>query len=364
MRYVPIQSIKEGSILKKSVYGHNGHILLKEGVVLDSYYIQKLNNVGINGVYIEDELSKGIEVKSVISEELRHKAVLSVQKTFIYAQKSSSSDLENKETNETINNITKEIVDEILDSENLMINMIDLKVFDDYTFYHSLNVAIISIVLGCSLSLKKEELYSLGLSAIMHDIGKIFVPKDVLNKPQKLDDKEWILMKKHPTRGFKYLKDKFKLPAESYKGILSHHERWNGTGYPNGFEYKDINLYSRIIAVADVYDALISDRPYRKGLLPSEAIEFILSGNDVLFDPEIVNCFIRKVTPYPSGTIVKLSNNSVAIVVENFEGHGNRPLVRVFIESSNSVEPYLVDLRKKENLSLTIIGVKKDQELA
>src|SRR6056297_3603837 len=107
MRYVPAQSIKKNSILKKTVYGPNGNVLLKEGVILDSYYIGKLKKLGINGVYIEDELSKGIEVKSIISEELRHEAVTSVQKTFIYAQKSHVSDKELEESNKKINNITR-----------------------------------------------------------------------------------------------------------------------------------------------------------------------------------------------------------------------------------------------------------------
>ena len=360
MRYVPIQSIKENSILKKTVYGPNGNVLLKEGVTLDSYYINKLKKVGINGVYIEDELSKGIEIKNLISEELRHEAVTSVQETFIYAQKSHVSDKELRDNNERINNITKKIVDEILSSQDLMINMIDLKVFDDYTFYHSLNVAIISIVLGASLDFTKEELYSLGLGAILHDIGKIFIPIEVLNKPDKLDNKEWSTMKKHPFRGFEFLKNKFKLPADAYKGILMHHERWNGTGYPKKHSFNDITKHGRIIAVADVYDALISDRPYRKGLVPSEAIEYIIAGNDTLFDPKIVEIFLRKVTPYPSGTIVKLSNNSLAIVVKNFEGNGNRPLLRVFNEGSKNVSPYILDLRDYKNLSITITGVKKN----
>ncbi|MFO7887702.1 MAG: HD-GYP domain-containing protein [Eubacteriales bacterium] len=360
MRYVPIQSIKENSILKKTVYGPGGNVLLKEGVILDSYYIGKLKKVGINGVYIEDEISKGIEIKNIISEELRHEAVTSVQKTFIYAQKSHVSDKEYEKNNDLINNMTKNIVDEILNSEDLMINMIDLKVFDDYTFYHSLNVAIISIVLGASMDLTKEELYALGLSAILHDIGKIFVPKEILNKPGTLDKKEWLIMRDHPYRGFKFLKDKFNLPAKSYKGILMHHERWNGSGYPKKYSYYDISEYGRIIAVADVYDALISDRPYRKGLVPSQAIEYILGGNDTLFDPKIVNIFLKKVTPYPSGTIVKLSNNSLAIVVENFEGHGNRPLVRVFNENKKNITPYNLDLRSHENLAITIMEVKKE----
>jgi len=259
-----------------------------------------------------------------------------------------------------INNVTRKIVDEILSSQELMINMIDLKVFDDYTFYHSLNVAIISIVLGASLNFTKKELYALGLGAILHDIGKIFVPKEILNKPDKLDNKEWARIRNHPIIGFKFLKDKFKLPVDAYKGIQMHHERWNGSGYPKKHSFKDISIYGRIIAVADVYDALISDRPYRKGLLPSEAVEYIIAGNDSLFDPEIVGMFLKKVTPYPSGTIVKLSNKSLAIVVENYEGSGNRPLVRVFNKNDENIDPYILDLRKDGNLSITIIGVKKE----
>jgi len=360
MRFVPVQSIKENSILKKTVFGPNGSVLLKEGVVLDTYFISKLKKVGINGVYIEDELSKGIEIKNIISEELRHEAIKSVQETFIFSQKKHVSDMELDKSSKNIENYNKNMVDEILSSNDLMVNMIDLKVFDDYTFYHSLNVAIISIVIGASLDFRKEDLYALGLGAILHDIGKIFIPKEVLNKPGKLDNEEFNTIKKHPDKGYKFLKEKFKLPAEAFKAILMHHERWNGNGYPKKYSYNEITKKARIIAVADVYDALISDRPYRKGLLPSEAVEYILAGNDTLFDPKIVEVFLRKVTPYPSGTIVKLSNNSIAIVVENHEGHGNRPVVRVFNENGDNIEPYVLDLRDYENLSITITGVKKE----
>jgi len=360
MRYVPVQSIKENSILKKTVFGPNGNILLKKGIILDKYFINKLKNLGINGVYIEDELSKGIEIKNIISEELRHEAIKSVQETFIFAQKNSVSDKELDESNKKIENITKNIVDEILSSQELMINMIDLKVFDDYTFYHSLNVAIISIVIGASLDFTREELYALGLGAILHDIGKIFIPKEILNKPGKLDRIEMHTIKEHPDKGYKFLKKKHKLPAESYKGILMHHERWNGSGYPKEHSYSEITKKARIIAVADVYDALISDRPYRKGLLPSEAVEYILAGNDTLFDPKIVEVFLKKVTPYPSGTIVKLSNKSLAIVVKNYEGYGNRPVARVFNENGDNIKPYVLDLRDYENLSITITGVKQE----
>jgi HD-GYP domain-containing protein (c-di-GMP phosphodiesterase class II) len=360
MRYVPVQSIKENSILKKTVYGPNGNVLLKEGVVLDTYFISKLNKVGINGAYIEDELSKGIEIKNIISEELRHEAIKNVKETFIFSHKKHASGRESDKNSNNIENITKNIVAEILNSEDLMVNMIDLKVFDDYTFYHSLNVAIISIVIGASLDFSKKDLYSLGLAAILHDIGKVFIPKEVLNKPGKLDSKEFDTIKEHPGKGYKFLKEKFKLPAESFKAILMHHERWNGSGYPKKYSYNEIPKKARIIAVADVYDALISDRPYRKGLLPSEAVEYIIGGNDTLFDPKIVEVFLRKVTPYPSGTIVKLSNNSIAIVVENHEGYGNRPVVRVFNENGYNIQPYVLDLKEYDNLSITITGVKKE----
>ncbi len=360
MRYAPLQIVKEGSVLGKTIYGHNGAVLLQAGVTLTNNYIKKLKKLGLNGLYIKDEISKGVEVKSVINEGLKNKAVLDIKNTFVLAESSSRSNKERIDNYNKLNETISSFIDEISRNDNLVINIIDLKIFDDYTFFHSVNVAILSIVIGMSLNLARKDIHNLGIAAIMHDIGKVFIPIDILNKKDKLNQKELRIIKKHSKDGFLYLKEKYPVPYKCYEGVLHHHERYDGSGYPLTLKGNQISLFGRIIAIADVYDALISDRPYRKGFAPNEALEYILAGGDNLFDMELVEKFTRKIQPYPAGTIVKLSNGLTAIVIENFEGRGFRPVVKVFKDGDKKISPYILDLWDSDTMSITIVDQVND----
>ena len=359
VRFVPINEIQPGTELKQTVFGGNGEILLNSGVVLDNYYLNKLKKLGLNGVYIEDAISEGIEVKDIIGDELRQKSIKHIKQTFLTVQKPHVSEQEKEHQFDELNQTVKNVVDEVLSNNDLMINMIDLKVFNEYTFYHSLNVALIAIVLGVSLGLSKQDLNELCLASFLHDIGKLFVPDTILNKSGPLSEKEMSVIKKHPQDGRDYLHKHHQISNKTAEGIYSHHEKWNGTGYPEQLKHSDIPFFGRIISVADVYDALVSDRPYRCGYEPSDALEYILSGNDLFFDPSVVDALMSKVSPYPLGSIVFLSNNTTGIVVKNFEKRGSRPLVRVFEENGKIVSPYILDLCSSSNLSVTITGTKK-----
>jgi len=240
--------------------------------------------------------------------------------------------------------------------------LIDLKVFDDYTFYHSLNVAVLSLVLGVALKYNKEELYKLGLAALLHDIGKVFIPKDILNKKGKLTDEEFEIIKTHSDKGFEYLKNTYNVPITTYMGVRLHHEKYNGGGYPLGKKGEEIYVYARIIAIADVYDALTSDRVYRKAMTPSEAMEYIMGNSGIMFDPNLVELFIRKVAPYPVGTSVQLSDGRVGIVVENYENFCLRPKIKIIKEKDKNIEPYLIELRNKETMHITITGFYTDTD--
>jgi HD-GYP domain-containing protein (c-di-GMP phosphodiesterase class II) len=344
----------------KTIYGLHGEVLLRAGIELSNNYINKLKGIGLNGVYIHDDISKDIEVKSLINESLKNQAVKDMKDSFVFAEKGSYSKAESIKAFNRISETVSSFIDEISKNDNLIINMIDLKVFDDYTFYHSVNVALLAIVLGMSLNLSKKNIHDLGIAAIMHDIGKVFIPIEILNKDGKLEQNEWNIIKKHSRNGYTYLRDKYPIPYKCYEGVLHHHERWDGTGYPLELKANQISLFGRIIAIADVYDALISDRPYRKGFAPYEALEYILAGGDSMFDMNLVEQFTKKIQPYPVGSIVTLSNGFTAIVVENFEGRGTRPVVRVFKDENKEIEPFILDLWDKSTRSITVTGIIED----
>lgn len=360
MRFIPVQSLMEGMVIAKSLYDINQQLLLREGTVVQKGYIDRMAQLGYQGIYIDDEISKDIEVKDVIRDELRMKAIQSVKDAFIYTDLSTAKG--HKQAKQKID-VTKmlitNIVEEILENKDTMVNLIDLKFFDDYTFFHSVNVAVLSILIGAELGLSREQLYNLGLASILHDIGKVFIDKDILNKPDALTESEYAIIQKHSEYGYTYLKNTFEIPAAAYVAVLQHHEHYNGLGYPNQKSKEDISLLGRIICIADVYDALTSNRPYRKGLLPSEAMEYIMANGGIMFDVKLTKIFARKVAPYPVGTYVRLSTGDLGIVVKNNSEACMRPQVKIFVDKyGNKVKPNIIDLKEDRLLrNVTITGI-------
>ena len=350
MRFVPTLCLRNGMILGKSLYDPDGTLLLKQGQILKSSHIDTIYNLGYRGIYVIDDLSRDIMIESVIDDELRLSAVQAVKSIYIQSEKGADDDV----ILESTQSVAIELVDKIIESKDILVNMVDLKVFDDYTYYHSVNVAVLSIVIGIAMQLSRTELYNLCLSALLHDIGKVFVRKGIIDKKGRLTPDEFEEVKKHTIYGYNYLRDRMNIPIKSLLGSLQHHEKFDGSGYPEGICGMKISDYGRMIAVADVYDALTSDRPYRKAMLPSEAMEYIMGGAGSIFDPRIVDIFSRKVAAYPLGTCVRLSNGLPAIVVENYADCCMRPKVRII----DTEPPQFIDLRNDRNSwNITIVAI-------
>lgn len=342
-------------VLAKSLFGKDQSLLLGKGQTIKESYIEKIGKLGYSGVFISDSLSDDIEIESMISDQLKMSAVGAVKDVFI----NSGDDIgHNNEVIEKTRKIVEDLIDELLYNRNLMVNMVDLKVFDDYTFYHSVNVAVLSLIVGISLDLPRPALYKLGLGALLHDIGKLFISKEILSKKGPLTPDEFAQIKRHPSLGFEYLINHYDIPAKSYLGALHHHERYDGSGYPLALKGEHISEIGRIIAIADVYDALTSDRPYRRALLPSDAMEYVMGGSNTMFDPVYVRKFTRKVAAYPLGTIVVLSDSTRGIVVKNYEDCCTRPCIRVISENGGRAGARYIDLRDDFNTtSLTIVEI-------
>lgn len=355
MRYVPVNCISEGMVVGKKLIGKNGELLLNVGTVIKSSYIKKIKELGYSGLYIQDEVSQDIEIVETIDEELRFRTASKLEQVFTELERSTTPTLKYLSA---FSDIVSEIINRIFENKEAMINMLDLKAFDDYTYLHSTNVAVLAVVLGASMNLNALELHKLGLSALLHDIGKVFVPKTLLNKPDKLSDEEFRVIQTHSSKGYEFLKSNYEFPMSSYLGVFQHHEKYDGTGYPVGLSGKQIHLFGRIIAITDVYDALTSSRPYRVALLPSEAIEYIMANGGTHFDPEIASKFTTKIAPYPVGMTVKLSNNTSGIVMENYSDSCLRPKIKIIKHGETPVKPYVIDLTADPYyLNVTIVGI-------
>lgn len=341
MRFIPIDRVKPGMVLAKAIYDDADCVLLGAYVELTKEYIVKLVERGFPGIYIEDELSKDIEIQEAISNTLRNEAVRSLRDCNI----------------DQGMNVAQKIVEELLNKKTVSLDMIDLRSFDDYTYRHSVNVAVLSTVVGMGMGLTPKELINLCAAAIFHDLGKLEIAEEILNKPGRLTDEEFAVMKQHPVMSYELIKGKWNISSTTKKAVLSHHENEDGSGYPHGLERDQIHLYAKIVHVADVYDALTTRRPYKKPYSPAEAMEYLMGGCGILFDQKIVKAFMKKVPLYPKGATVLLSTDEVALIVENQKHNNMRPIVR--LEDGREI-----DLNDWEQLSVTIVGVPGEEILA
>lgn len=348
MRYVPIYCLHDGMKLGRNIYSSDGITLLSKDVRLTDEYIKSLEKLGVNGVYIEDNVSHDIAIKSIISDELRVQAIKSIKGIY-----NDPDNVSNSIT--TVESMAKSIIGEILNNKNIMINMVDIKTFDDYMYSHSVNVAVLSSVIGMAMHLENSKIEKLTASALLHDIGKVFIPKSIINKNERLTDEEEKLYKSHTEKGYRYIKQHYNIPVTTYVGILQHHERYDGYGYPDGKRGEEISKFGRILSVCDAYDNLVSEKPNKKAYLPSDAIEYIMANNGQIFDPKVVKVFLKRVAPYPLGTIIKLSNGEKAIVIGNNEECSTRPMVRNI--ETNTVYDLTFDTKLK---NVTIISVENN----
>ncbi len=312
MRFVPIQNVKPGMVLGRPIKNSSRSVMLGWGVELTEIYIQKIKEQGYAGLYIEDEFSKDIQIAETISPETFERGVDAVK---------------NVNVDELVN-AAKSIVAEILDTENLVPNLTDLRSYDDYTYHHSVNVAVYATIIAKQMGLRWQDVELVGIAGICHDLGKTQIDEAILNKPGKLTDEEFAEIKKHSRFSFDLLEDNYKISAKVRQAVLYHHENENGTGYPDGKQGKDIPLFSKIIHVADVYDALTSKRPYKDPYSPAEAMEYIMGGANILFDSQVVAATLESVPAYPAGIEVLLSNGETGVVVRKSK-MPLRPVIRL-----------------------------------
>jgi HD-GYP domain-containing protein (c-di-GMP phosphodiesterase class II) len=206
----------------------------------------------------------------------------------------------------------------IMQDESILLGLTTIKNYDEYTYNHSINVSIYSIAIGRRLGLPKKALTELGITAMLHDLGKSKVPKEVLNKPNKLDDPEWDLMKRHPLMGVEIvlnLKQLGEINPRIVIGIFDHHLNRDLSGYPRLFQKKDPSLFGRIIQIADVYDAMTTPRVYRKkSYSPDQALAIMLKDRETTFDPILLKIFVGLVGIFPVGSLVLLDTREIAVV--------------------------------------------------
>ncbi len=348
MIYISSRRLQQGMRVARPIYDDDGRILLNTGVMLNQLYIAKLIEKRIPGIYVTIDETDNIPIPEIISQQTRVTAIKQVKDVFESVQVGKTFDIE--PLNQSINSI----IDEIVYNQNVLVNLSEIRTFDGYTFAHSVNVCVLSIVLGLKFELNELELKELALGAVLHDIGKLNISSYVLNKPGRLTKDEFSEVKKHPFQGWQILRNNPEIPLLSAHVAFQHHEQPNGQGYPRRLIDEQMYHYAKIVGVVDAYDAMTSVRPYRNAMQPSQALHLIRQLSGIQFSPAVADCFLKCVAPYPIGTRVLLNTREVGVVVDVNSTNRDRPIIRLlFRPDGKKYNKYQeIDLAKEDFLSI------------
>lgn len=341
LRIASLKLINTDVVLAKTIYDADGRILINSGSLLTEKYRTKLLDMGIAEIYIEDGISEGIEVKCVIDQKLKMSGRGLAKKTFCNIE--SKKDIPFFE----VQDFVSELVDQVCSNNENLLQFDDLGVNNDRLYGHSMNVAVISSVIGRFLGYDELELMKLGTGAFLHDIGKALLPDDIArNNPLNESDKTFT---SHSKLGYDLLSDIYEVSPLSKYIVLSHHERPDGLGYPSSAKGSKLHQYARIVSVANVFDTLTNSTDRAK--MPIyKAAKYLIAMSGTMFDKLVVGTFIKHLAIFPNGTQVKLSNGEDAVVSEQNRGAPTRPVINI-LSSSSARRVNLLS-----NMSLAIVG--------
>ncbi|MBE5961128.1 MAG: HD-GYP domain-containing protein [Lachnospiraceae bacterium] len=346
MRLVSISMLKPDMVLARSIY-HNNTLVLSAGRTNINQHIDRLLARGIRSVYVEDGVSEGIDIPDAIKEKTRNTCKKVLRNTLEGCI--SGGNVSFKELNKSID----DIINEVLESGDIQVSLNDIGAADEYTYQHSVSVSVYSLLIGRALKLPRKHLTQLAMGGLIHDIGKIEMDQRIMFKPGSFTKEEYEYAKLHVTLGYQRLQDNDMIPAAAKLIAYSHHERMDGSGYPLGIKGDDLHLFSKITAIADVYDALTTDRCYRPKWPANKAVDYLIENAGTHFAPELVQLFIKQIAIFPNGSMVLLSTGETGIIKEQNRGLPHRPVVRVIKDAQGEeMKPYEIDLLKELNITI------------
>lgn len=379
-----VTGLKPGMRLAEDIYNRRGDILLVAGSILNQEYINKISNLGLETVSIstdneiETRAEKDIGLNrndldsNGVCPETCQEALDLAKDIFSFVErKGALSDEYAVQTRKIVEKIIKEIsenriivesldetkpvnilVNQLLNNKGIFSNLEEIKNYDQYTFEHSVDVCIMSLIIGLALKCTQKELIELGLGALLHDIGKIKVPREIINKPGKLTVEERQEIEKHPFYAFQILSKNKQISPLAVNIAYQHHEKINGEGYPQGLSGKYINKFAKIVAIIDVYDALISNRCYRPAFFSYQAAEIIYACTGTHFDPLIVKAFLDNIIIYPVESLVELNDGRRGVVTKLNKLLPTRPEILLCYDKEGRIlSPQIkIDLMKELTL--------------
>jgi len=340
IKWKRVEELNRGDVIVENISGANASdSIVKYGDLVNEELIRRLQMRGIQWVSVLQKPEASSEIIPLFTEEKI--GYFETQINDVYEQIVVEKRIDIEKTRE----ISKEISESVAKNYGAYIwpNLSKLKQMDDYTFTHQVNVAIIGSTLAFEHFGGDLELVNrFTAGGLLHDIGKLWIPPEILKSRERLPDMEFNIIKKHPTYGHGIAKQSGLEDTVILNSILYHHEQWDGNGYNEGKKGEEIPFESRLMMVADVYDALTTIRPYKRAWSPYEATTFLIQETKKKFDPFIVNLFLKVFGLYPVGTHVALSSGHTGVVVGNKTGAVSRPLVRLN-DGQNTILDMFVD---------------------
>lgn len=368
MRLLPISMCKPGMRLGKKIYNEEGLILLSEHVELTDMMLRRLERHGIDFLYIDDPRTDDIILPELLSDETRIAATKVIRSHFCKMMDDSGKKMAVSAGNisKDFKSILNMMIDDLSRNKDAMIMLTSMQITDHYLFQHSMNVCIYSTLLGISDGYNRDELMTMGLGALLHDIGKTKVDLQALKKPGRLSDDEFNEIKRHAMLGFQILKDEPNIPLLSAHCALQHHERLDGSGYPRGIKGNEIHEYARWIGLVDAYDAMTTHRVYRTAMLPHQVMEILYTEAGTKFETRKIEKFRDKIAIYPLGVTVTLDSGATGVVVDLNANFPQRPVVRVLTDEAGHdlAVPYEIDLSKKLSVMIQSVNQFKQGESA
>lgn len=347
MKLVAIEDIIDGMILEKDVINDGGIIFLSKGTVLNETHVDGLGKLGFDFVYVSHEeigLNKTTDKKLIFIENLNKEFENTIK---VYKSLYMSARLDKKlnvdEAKKTINGILKAVAS----TNDVMNTMRKVSVDDIYTYRHSINVCVYSAMIAKWLKLTDSQMKEVALAGLLHDIGKSKISIKIINKADSLSADEYNEIKLHTEFGRDILKNDSNVPKSIVDAVHHHHESIKGGGYPADISGDKIGLYARIVAVADTYDALLSDRVYRKKVSPYKALDVLKDESFSRLDPQICTVFIKNISDFYVGNVVKLSNGKLGEVILLNKHSINRPFIKTtdtYIDLSTDYSIDIVDV--------------------
>lgn len=332
-------------VVSQSIYNKDGGSYLVKGQPLTLQYIQRLKKIGISSVSVTSTNPnfKLTPPEDIVQETTRIDAIQHICDAFQDVENSGQLDVD------TVQNVSDHILFDVIQRRENLVQLTDIRLHDTYTFAHSVNVAILSAMLGLLCHYTKQDLALLTLGALLHDLGKIKIASDILNKTGRLSNEEFSIIQNHPMEGARRIREMgSKLPSSGILAAIAaqHHEHVDGKGYPQHLTGDQIHRFSKIVAIADVYDALTSERPYKKAYSPSITRNIMVNVNKGQFDMDLLKLFFNNVAVYPVGTILK-TVYGFGIVTKCEFGHTETPSVCIFANTEGKLlqDPVRLDLK-------------------